>query len=350
MADTPSLPQHGESAPVMVAPTSTDEGSGLSLGKQLLRPRTLISFAISFAIIAYIFAQQDIPFAQVWANMRQANPLLYLLGLLAYYSTFIVRTLRWKQVLSNVGYEREIPPTPTLLRIIFLSWFANSVLPAKLGDGYRGFLLKRNANVSFSKTMGTILAERIADVGALFSLLLVSGLLAFREKLPPNFGTLIAFGAGLAILSISGLFVLRYIGSWVARVLPVRVRPYYERMEQGVLLAYRRRPAWILLLTALIWILESTRLWFVCAALGVGFALPGDLPLVIFIALAASLLTTVPFTPAGLGVVEAAIVTVLLPVINDAGLAGSVALLDRTITYWSLVLFGAVVYLFSGNK
>ncbi|MDQ3327694.1 MAG: lysylphosphatidylglycerol synthase domain-containing protein, partial [Chloroflexota bacterium] len=62
------------------------------------------------------------------------------------------------------------------------------------------------------------------------------------------------------------------------------------------------------------------------------------------------LLTTVPFTPAGLGVVEAAIVTVLLPVINDAGLAGSVALLDRTITYWSLVLIGAVVYLFSGNK
>jgi hypothetical protein len=84
--------------------------------------------------------------------------------------------------------------------------------------------------------------------------------------------------------------------------------------------------------------------------LGVGFAVPGDLPLVIFIALAASLLTTVPFTPAGLGVVEAAIVTVLLPVINDAGLAGSVALLDRTITYWSLVLLGAVIYLFSGNK
>ncbi|MDQ3327695.1 MAG: flippase-like domain-containing protein, partial [Chloroflexota bacterium] len=290
MADTPSLPQHGEPAPVMVARIAADEGSNLSLGKQLLRPRTLISFAISFAIIAYIFAQQDIPFAQVWTNMRQANPLLYLLGLLAYYSTFIVRTFRWKQVLSNVGYERETPPTPTLVRIILLSWFANSVLPAKLGDGYRGFLLKRNADVSFSKTMGTILAERIADVGALFSLLLVSGLLAFRDKLPPNFGTLIAFGAGLAILSMSGLFVLRYIGPWVARVLPVRVRPYYERMEEGVLLAYRRRPASIFVLTAMIWILESTRLWFVCAALGVGFALPGDLPLVIFIALAASLL------------------------------------------------------------
>jgi uncharacterized membrane protein YbhN (UPF0104 family) len=326
------------------------EAGGISLRDQLLRPRTLISFAVSLGLIAWIFARQDIPFAQVWANMRRANPWLYVLGMLAYYSTFYVRTLRWKQVLENAGYSSEneaaVPRTRTLTRIIFLSWFANSILPAKLGDGYRGFLLKRNANVSFSKTMGTILAERIADVGALFTLLLAAGLLAFRHHLPPNFGLLMGFGAALAALSLGTLFLLRYVGPWVARVLPLRARPYYARMEEGVLLAYRRRVGWILLMTTLVWILESARFWFVAASLGQHFSLP----LVVFIALAASLLTTVPFTPAGLGVVEGAVVAALLLVVDNKALAGSIALLDRTITYWSLILIGAIVYLFSNNK
>ncbi len=326
------------------------ESGGLSLRSQLLRPRTLISFAVSLGILAFIFIRQDIPLSDVWANIRQANVGLYLLGFLAYYSSFYVRTLRWKQMLGNAGYTTEnhaqVPPTHTLLRIIFLSWFANSILPAKLGDGYRGYLLKRNSNVSFSKTMGTILAERIADVAALFSLLLISGLLAFRDRMPPHFGLLVGFGAVLVVLSLMALLGLRYVGPFVSRMLPTRVRPHYSRLEEGVLLAFRRRVGWILLLTASVWVLESLRFWFVAASLGQTFSLE----LVIFIALAASLLTTVPFTPAGLGFVESAIVTVLLWVIQDESLAGSIALMDRTITYWSLVLFGAVVYLFSGNK
>lgn len=328
------------------------EAGGISLRDQLLRPRTLLSFAVSLGIIAWVFARQDIPFGEVWARMREANIALYLLGALAYYSTFYVRTLRWRQVLSNAGYTHEneatVPAMPTLTRIIFLSWFANSILPAKLGDGYRGYLLKRNSNVSFAKTVGTILAERIADVGALFSLLLLSGLLAFRSRLPENFGLLVGFGAALSALSLGVLVGLHYVGPWLARVLPQRVRPYYARLEEGVLLAYRRRLGWILLLTTLVWILESARFWFIAASLGVHFG-PA---LVIFVALAASLLTTVPFTPAGLGVVESAVVAVLVWVLgsDDRALAGSIALLDRTVTYWSLILVGAVVYLFSKNK
>ncbi len=352
MADARSRSLPGHAAPEHVQPASAQlrEAGPISLREQMLRPRTFISFGISIALIAWIFARQEIPFAQVWANIRAANPWLILLAFAAYYSTFYVRTLRWKQVLANVGYtshnEACLPRRRTLTRIIFLSWFANSILPAKLGDGYRGYLLKRNSNVSFSKTMGTIVAERIADVGALFALLLGAGMLAFRDHLPPNFGVLVGFGAALAALSLSTLFVLKYIGPWMARMLPGRVRPHYVRMEEGVLLAYRRRVGWILFLTLLVWILDSARFWFVAASLGQSFS-PA---LVVFIALAAALLTTVPFTPAGLGVVEGAVVAALLLVIDDRALAGSIALLDRTITYWLLIIVGAVVYLFSNNK
>jgi uncharacterized protein (TIRG00374 family) len=60
--------------------------------------------------------------------------------------------------------------------------------------------------------------------------------------------------------------------------------------------------------------------------------------------LMSALLTTLPVTPAGLGIVEVAIVGVLKLVDVDASLAGSIALLDRLLTYWSLVGVGIVLY------
>lgn len=359
MADTPSGELAGKTDAFHVIPSpqrkedadiaSTAGAQGLSLRKQMFKPRSVLSFLISFGIIAFVIARQDIPFSEMWEKIQSSNKWLYASGFLAYYSSFIVRTLRWKQVLHNAGYDDDnaarLPRLPKLTRIIFLSWFANSILPAKLGDGYRGYLLKKASKVSFYKTMGTIFAERVADVGVLFSLLLVSGLLAFRNDMPPNFGTLIGFGAALAVLSLGALFGLRYLGPWIRRLLPSKVRPLYGRLEEGVLLAYRQRMSYLMLLTALVWVLESARFWFVLSALGVSLSIF----VVVFVALAASLLTTVPFTPAGLGVVEGAVVAVLVLVSVSKPVAFSAALLDRGITYWSVLLVGAIVYLMSPN-
>ncbi len=331
-------------------PAEGESGGSPSLARQLLQPRTLVSFLIAFLIIAFVFSRQHIPFVEVLQHMKHANVGLYLLAFATYYSSFYVRAVRWRRMLCNAGYGpehgKELPRTRSLIRIVYLSWFANTVLPAKLGDGYRGYLLKRNAGVSFTKAVGTIVAERITDVAVLFSMLVLCGLLAFRDHLPAHFDTLVFFGALLAVLSISALFALKLIGPWIAQVLPERVRPHYLRLEEGVLRAYSGQLPLIVLLTIFVWLLESARFWLVAASLGVHFT-PA---LAIFIALTASLLTTVPFTPAGLGIVEGAMIAALLFVIDDRSLAGSIALLDRTITYWSIVVIGAVVYLISRNR
>jgi len=58
-----------------------------------------------------------------------------------------------------------------------------------------------------------------------------------------------------------------------------------------------------------------------------------------------SLLTTLPITPAGLGVVELGTGAVLVKVIGlDPALAGSIVLLDRVVAYWSLILVGLALY------
>ena len=71
-------------------------------------------------------------------------------------------------------------------------------------------------------------------------------------------------------------------------------------------------------LTALVWLTEAFRLYFVVLALG--FA-DTDLGLsgAMFVALIGSLLTAVPFTPAGLGLVEGGMLAVLTQVFHSSG-------------------------------
>ena len=71
-----------------------------------------------------------------------------------------------------------------LSEIIFLSWFANCIVPAKLGDAYRAYLLKLNAPVSFTRTFGTVFIERILDLFTIAIMGLAAGFWSFRSGLP----------------------------------------------------------------------------------------------------------------------------------------------------------------------
>lgn len=68
------------------------------------------------------------------------------------------------------------------------------------------------------------------------------------------------------------------------------------------------------------------------------------------VALAASLLSTVPVTPAGLGFTEAGMVIMLQWLGLDLPTATAVTFLFRVINYWSIIVFGSLLYLFSRDK
>ncbi|MFM9106975.1 MAG: lysylphosphatidylglycerol synthase domain-containing protein, partial [Chloroflexota bacterium] len=69
-------------------------------------------------------------------------------------------------------------------------------------------------------------------------------------------------------------------------------------------------------------------------------------PAALFVVLLASLLSAVPLTPAGLGVVEAGAGAVRVGVLGmDPGLALAVILLDRVVSYWNVLIAGGLLYL-----
>src|SRR5215207_8162331 len=72
----------------------------------------------------------------------------------------------------------------------------------------------------------------------------------------------------------------------------------------------------------------------------------------VLIVFGGSLLTTVPITPAGLGFTEAGMVIMLGWLGLDIYTATAATLLFRIINYWSIVVFGFVLYVFGrdGNR
>jgi uncharacterized protein (TIRG00374 family) len=341
---------HDDLPPVPAVTTSLErepDAEQMSLARRLRQPRTIISIAIPLAIIALFFVINGKQLATVPGLVLAANPALVLLAFIVFYAGFPLRGKRWSLLLRGTGMRVG---TKDSTEIIFLSWLVNCVVPAKLGDVYRAYLLKINSTASLSRTFGTVFIERVLDLFAIALLGIAAGYWSFRSGLPPAIQ--VVFGIGLVVVAVLavGLFTMRNFGRRiiVALPLPHQVRDLYDRFEEGVFgaLVARQLPT-LGFLTGVIWMTEALRLFLVVQALGfadVSLGLSGA----VFVALIGSLLTAVPLSPAGLGIVEAGVVGVLhvaygVPLPE----ATAIALLDRVISVFSIILFGSIAYAIS---
>lgn len=347
---TQHAPEIDEPRATMPPAEETAVGTPPDIGRRILQPRTIIGFLIAIAALYFFYRRGfNLDFGEVWAKMRSANGPLLIFTFFVYYSTFIFRTLRWQLLLSNVGYSRKAGvPMPSALglgEILYLSWFANCVTVARLGDAYRGYMLKRSAGVSFTVTMGTILAERLLDLVVLAGLMAVSVFAAFRGSLPPEAESALLGGVILAAVGLIGLASLRYLRPLIERVLPERLFRHYHGVESGIIGSLKGIPQ----LTGFSiagWLIEAITLWLTARSLDAPLSIVGAM----VVALVASLLTTIPFTPAGLGFAESGMVAVLQKLGLDPNSAAAVALLNRVINYWSIIVIGTILYLFSRKK
>jgi hypothetical protein len=345
----------GQEADALVNPDVAVEvppADQMSLMRRLRQPRTILSIAVPLVIIVVAVAANWNDMKDVPGDISRANPWLVLLAFLIYYVGFPLRGWRWTKLLHGAGYKVKVKDGT---EILFLSWLVNCVVPAKLGDLYRAYLLKLNSPVSATKTLGTVFMERILDLIAIAALGVLAGYWHFRDSLtnlPTSVQVIFAFGVAVVVVLIVALVVMRSFGRRVISALPVphRVVDFYDRFEEGVFSSVGLRGMPLLgLLTVIIWATEAMRLYFVVRALGFGGV---DLGLsgAMFVALVGSLLTAIPFTPAGLGLVELGMTGVLTTVFKLAKpQAAAIVLVDRAISVFSIVLLGSIAYVISSK-
>jgi len=324
----------------------------LSLGERLRRPRTILSIAIPIVLVVLVFRLTlNIDINELIDGVTRANKVLLLAGLLVFYAGFPLRGKRWSMLLRGAGYH---VPVRDSTEILFLSWLVNCLVPAKLGDVYRAYLLKLNCPpVSITKTLGTVVIERILDILGIAILGLAAGFWSFRSGFPPEIQFVVALGIVVIVVLAAGLLLIRNFGRRILERLPLptRLLDAYDKFEQGVFgaLGVRSIPP-LLVLTGLIWATEGFRLWFVVLALGfpdVQLGISGAF----FVAFIGSLLTAVPLSPAGLGAVELGVVGVLTLAYGVAPQeAATIVIVDRLISVFSVIVIGSITYVLSGKR
>lgn len=315
------------------------DATDLAPGRLITR-HTAIALLAAAVIVGVALWRAPINWSDAWNRIRQANLALYVAALAVYQASYVVRSLRWKLLLGNAGEER---PTAELLPIVVVSFFVNCVVPAKMGDVYRAYLARVRERIATSLALGTIIAERLLDLIVLMALLLIAGAIVFHDHAPDVLIPYLVAGVAVCVAGGGVIGVMRAgRGQRLLRLLPESVFHRYENFRVGAVRSFSDVPV-LVGLTAAVWGMETARLALVVFALGDAGSL-GAAQFVL-IALVAALLTTVPFLPGGLGLVEAGMVGVLVSVGGiGRNAALSIALMDRSISYGSVVAVGALVF------
>ena len=129
------------------------------------RIRTASVSVLAIALLAWFL--RDANLADVWRHVRTAHVSLLLLALVFVAATFWIRAFRWQQLLGPIG--------PTRFRTVFRSgvigFAALSILPARVGDLLRPYLVARQDGLQFTATFATIVMERVLDLIAVLALM-----------------------------------------------------------------------------------------------------------------------------------------------------------------------------------
>jgi hypothetical protein len=103
-----------------------------------------------------------------------------------------VRGERWRRLLVDEGAR---PSHADAQQLNVIGYMGNNLLPARAGDAVRVFLMTPRAGVGMRSVVGTLLAERLLDVGLLVVIFVVVG-----YGLPPI--------EGLYIVALASVFAM----------------------------------------------------------------------------------------------------------------------------------------------
>ncbi|HLA99452.1 MAG TPA: lysylphosphatidylglycerol synthase transmembrane domain-containing protein [Anaerolineales bacterium] len=304
--------------------------------------RVIPGFAISAISILVIVLSVD--FSQVAAALRLADYRLIGLGLLITLAWLLVRGLLWRTLLEGKA------PLSTVFLTLNEGYLLNNVLPFRLGEIGRAFLLSRKTGLDFWRVLSSILIERSLDIAFAVGLLLST--LPF--VVGASWARQAALGAGILILAT---FVVMYLlGSNRERAL-IYIARLSERWPRGAHLLGRAVPAFLSGLevltnrrrffTAIVlmlgdWVIGVTQYYVIMQAFFPGAKLLWSL----FTLGVAALGVAAPSTPGALGVFELAV----LGALQVFGLNPSVSLAYAVILHIEQYLVTAVIGVYALSR
>jgi uncharacterized protein (TIRG00374 family) len=301
----------------------------------------VLSAVLLLLVINSLRGQAD----QLAGALKSANWMWIVPAILLYFVGVWIRSVRWGVLLPEYSIK-----TSTLFNTLVVGFTTNNLLPLRIGEVARAYLLSRWCRVPYPSTVASLVVERMLDGLSLAMLLLVAVLVL---PSPPSYLllagvlALCAFLGGAVLLALAAWrpSALTTLAAFVARFLPGRLRPLVTTSTAGfsrslTLVHDPGRLVRLLILSVVAWCAELGLFYLLMLSLGI----VGSYPQALMVGSAANFATLLPSSPGYAGTFDAALMRVAQDSLGiSAGVAGAYDIVVHATLFLPVVLVGTLV-------
>jgi uncharacterized protein (TIRG00374 family) len=253
-----------------------------------MRNRVRVGLIFLLAIALFGWFLRGVNLTEVGSQIQRARLDLLAVSFVFLVITFLGRTVRWLYLLEPIGHARF----RTAFRSTVIGFAAIGLLPARVGDVLRPYLLARKEGFNAASTFATIVMERVLDMVTVLVLLALYVLaLGGRESLPPQLLAPVQVSAGIAAAAAVVLLAMAWtlathperVGRLVLRserILPARMAQALARLartfSEGFAVTREARAMTFAMIWSFpVWFGIAAQAWLVARAFGIHMPIAG---------------------------------------------------------------------------
>jgi uncharacterized protein (TIRG00374 family) len=279
------------------------------LQENVVKKGNIISIlGVLISILFLYFSLRGIRFQEILDTLAKGDYRLLVLPLVFIFLAVTLSALRWSRV---TGSGARFSDTFVALMI---GLFVNNVLPARIGEVARGYVLAKKRDISFTYALSTVFVDRFFD---LVGLLLITFLFFPSHSLPLRVSQGIYSLIGLLIACLIGLIALsrEKFATNLAEKLARINKPLLSRLAKRILevqenLKRIQSPLnllYFVIISMCTWLSMALALYFVVLMLGISIpfqAIP-------FVCALLNMGITIPSSPGYVGLYQFLLVYLL---------------------------------------
>jgi glycosyltransferase 2 family protein len=178
---------------------------------------------LALTVIFLVLAFQRVDLSGFVEELKSVNYVWLVPSAICTLVGYMLRTVRWQVILSGAARA----PLRTLFPVLMMGFATNNVLPGRLGEFWRAYLLGRKRGVRKTFALASVFVERVFDG---LTLILLLTLVSETVQLP-GWGRQIELLA-LAIFMAATLGVIVLL--WKPAVIQVPLRTILHRFHGGM--------------------------------------------------------------------------------------------------------------------